>query len=87
MDDVNIPAANVELMDTSFEENLSEEHGKAIWNASIQLLKSCLKINFDESKGFNDENLLEPNMELKDCVSEKTDPHELINKNLILSTA
>lgn len=82
---ISFPVNDIGLMDTSFEENLSEEHARAIWNASVQFLKSTLTINFDDSKGFNDENILESNMEFKDSITEKTDPQEILNKNAILN--
>lgn len=41
-------------METSFEENISEDHAKAIWKSSILFLKNSVKIDFDDNKGFND---------------------------------
>lgn len=44
-------------METSFEENLAEDHANAIWKASIIFLRNSVKTVFDETKGFNDVNL------------------------------
>lgn len=41
-------------METSFEENIAEDHAMAIWRSSIAFLKNSLKIPVDENKGFND---------------------------------
>jgi hypothetical protein len=44
-----------------------------------------LKIKFDETKGFNDGNIFESDIELKDSLSEEEDLIEILNKNLVLS--
>jgi hypothetical protein len=44
-----------------------------------------LKIKLDETKGFNDGNIFESDIELKDSLSEEEDLIEILNKNLVLS--
>ena len=58
-------------METSFENNLSDQHAKAIWNGSVQFLKTSLKGDFDEEKGFNDGNIFEIQLEIKDSMNQK----------------
>ena len=69
------------LMETSFEEKLSEEHAKAIWHGSIQFLRGSLKVKFDESKGFNDGDIFEYSMELKDSICEENELGDILCKN------
>jgi|JI7StandDraft_1071085.scaffolds.fasta_scaffold336433_1 hypothetical protein len=41
------PQLDPTLLETSFEENLSDEHSKAIWDASLEFLRNSLKTKFD----------------------------------------
>lgn len=53
-------------METSFGDNISEDHATAIWKGSLEFLKNSLKNEFDIEKGLNDEEIFDSELNGKD---------------------
>lgn len=74
-------------MDTSFEDDIAEDHCAAVWAASILYLSTTLAPHVQEAKGFNDAGLFESPTEFKEWKGSEADLIELIGRNSILTYA